>query len=81
MGDYYRIFKYQGTRSEAAPTEKDYQFKLYGYGSAPQRYEWNDLPRELLGEGIVLNVSKNSSTVLITFSSSEIYTGNYVEIE
>ena len=81
LGDYYRIFRYQGSRSETAPTEKDYQFKLYGYGSSPQRYEWNDLPREVLGEGIVLNVSKNSSTVLITFSSSEIYAGDYVEVE
>lgn len=81
LGDYFRIFRYQGTRSEVTPTEKDYQFKMFGYGSAPQRYEWNDLPREILGEGIVLNVNKNSSTVLITFSRKEIYSGDYVEVE
>lgn len=80
-GDYFRIFRYQGTRSETAPTERDFQYKLYGFGSAPQRYQWNDLPREILGEGIVLNVSHNSSTVLITYSGSDIYTGDYVELE
>lgn len=80
-GDYFRIFRYQGTRSETVPLERDYQYKLYGFGSSPQRYNWNDLPREVLGEGFVLNVSRNSSTVLITFSSSEIYAGDYVELE
>jgi hypothetical protein len=81
LGDYFRIFRYQGSRSEVAPNEKDYQFKLFGYGSAPQRYEWNDLPREVLGEGIVMNVSRNSSTVLITYARKEVYAGDYVEIE
>jgi hypothetical protein len=35
----------------------------------------------VLGEGIVINVSRNSSTVLITYSTIDIYTGDYVEIE
>lgn len=81
VGDYFRIFRYQGTRTESAPTDRDYQYKLFGYGSTPQRYEWKDLPREVLGEGIVLNVSRNSSTVLITHSTIEIFAGDYVEIE
>ncbi len=81
LGDYFRIFRYQGTRAETAPTEKDYQYKLFGYGSAPQRYEWNDLPREVLGEGIVLSATKNSSSVLITFARKEVYAGDYIEIE
>jgi hypothetical protein len=81
IGDYFRIFRYQGSTSEYAPQTKGYQYTLYGYGSAPKRYEWNDLPRELLGEGIVLNASRNSSTVMITFNSVEVYTGDYVELE
>lgn len=81
IGDYFRIFRYQGSMSETVPQTKDYQFMLYGFGSAPQRYNWNDLPREVLGEGIVCMVSRNSSTVMITFSSSEIYAGDYIEIE
>jgi hypothetical protein len=39
------------------------------------------LPREVLGEGIVINVSRNSATVLLTYSRSGIYAGDYVEVE
>jgi hypothetical protein len=81
VGDYLRIFRYQGSRAETVPQTKDYQYMMYGFGSAPQRYEWNDLPREILGEGLVLNVSRNSSTMMITLTSGQIYAGDYVEIE
>ena len=81
VGDYFRIFRYQGSLAETIIQTKDYQDRLYGFGSSPQRYRWNDLPREILGEGIVVNVSRNSSTVFITFSSSSIFAGDYIEIE
>lgn len=81
VGDYLRVFRYQGTNYQVGQKEKDYQYKIYGFGGTPTRYQWKDLPREILGEGIVLNVGRNSSTVLVTFGSSEIYTGDYVEIE
>ncbi len=81
IGDYFRIFRYQGSAAETVPQTKDYQFSMYGFGSAPQRYSWNDLPREILGEGIVFHVSPNSSTMMITVSSAQIYAGDYIEIE
>jgi hypothetical protein len=81
VGDYVRFFRYQGKRDEYAPQTRGYQYELYGYGSSPTKYEWKDLPREVLGEGIVLNASRNASTVLITFSSAEVYTGDNAEIE
>jgi len=81
VGDYFRIFRYQGSTSEYAPQTRDYQYMMYGFGSAPKRYQWNDLPREVLGEGIVLNATHNSSTVMITFNSAEVYAGDYVELE
>lgn len=81
VGDYFRVFRYQGSMAETAPQTKGYQYTMYGFGSAPARYEWNDLPREVLGEGIVINVSGNSSTVMLTYSTIEIYAGDYVEIE
>ena len=81
VGDYLRIFRYQGTRAETVPQEKGYQYTMYGFGTAPARYEWNDLPREVFGEGLVINVSHNSSTVLVTFSSLPVYAGDYIEIE
>src|SRR5271155_4731727 len=81
VGDYFRIFRYQGTLAELSPQTKGFQDRLYGFGSSPGRYNWNDLPREVLGEGLVINVSRNSSTVFVTYSSTDIYTGDYVEVE
>jgi hypothetical protein len=81
VGDYFRIFRYQGSHSDTVPQTTNYQYTMYGFGSAPARYEWNDLPREILGEGIVINVSHNSSTVVVTHSTLEIYAGDYIEIE
>ena len=81
VGDYFRFFRYQGSMAETAPQAKGYQYAIYGFGSAPSRYAWNDLPREVLGEGIVISVNRNSSTVVITYSSIEIYAGDYAEVE
>jgi hypothetical protein len=81
VGDYFRIFRYQGSMSETVPIEPGYQYTMYGFGSTPTRYAWNDLPREILGEGIVISVSRNSSTAVVTFSSTSVYAGDYVEVE
>ena len=81
VGDYFRVFHYQGTRAETVPQTENYHFKLYGFGGTREEYNPEDLPREVLGEGIVLNVMRNSSVVLITVASHEIYSGDYVEIE
>ena len=51
VGDYFRIFRYQGSRAETVAQERGYQYATYGFGSAPARYEWNDLPREVLSAG------------------------------
>ena len=81
LGDYFRIFRYQGTLAETAPQTKNYQYELYGFGSAHAKYTWKDLPREIVGEGIVINEGPNASTMLITYSSLEVYAGDYVELE
>jgi hypothetical protein len=81
VGDYLRVFRYNGGNSQTAPNFADYQYKMYGFGSTPTAYKWNDLPRDVLGEGIVLSVSPNSSTVFITYSRVDIYSGDYTEVE
>lgn len=81
VGDYLRVFRYQGKDIERAPQTRGYATDIYGFGSSPTRYTWKELPREVLGEGIVLNASRNSATVFVTFSSAEIYAGDDVEIE
>ena len=81
VGDYFRIFRYQGSHAETAPNLPDFQYKLFGFGSTPQKYEWNDLPREVFGEGIVIRVDHNSSTMFVTYTSNATFAGDYVEIE
>jgi len=80
-GDYVRVFRYQGSHAETAYQAADAAYKLYGSGSAPARYAWDGLPREALGEGIVLRVAPNAATVMITLNRREIYVGDYVEVE
>jgi hypothetical protein len=81
VGDYLRIFRYQGSTREEVPQYHNLQYEMLGFGSTPVRYTGRDLPREVLGEGIVLNVSANSSTVLITTATMSIVAGDYAEIE
>jgi hypothetical protein len=81
VGDYYRIFRYQGTRIETAYQVANSAYKAYGFGSTPAIYEWNSLPRQVVGEGIVLRTGPNSSTVLLMTVRNEIFLGDYAEIE
>ena len=81
VGDYMRVFRNQGPMGQTVPQTKNDQYELYGFGSAGGKYTPKDLPREVLGEGIVLNVSRNSATLLITYSTIEIFPGDYAEIE
>ena len=88
VGDYFRIFRYTGTEHETAYQTPRYAFDLqygrpeiYGFGSVPLKHDWSNSPREVLGEAVVLRTGKNSATILITFSTREIYSGDYVELQ
>ncbi len=81
VGDYFRVFRYQGTRSETPYQVSDAAYKVYGYGSTPVAYQPEDLPRENVGEGIVLRTGPNSATVVLTFTNQVAYAGDYVELE
>jgi hypothetical protein len=81
IGEYFRVFRYQGSRNETMYQMKDSAYKVFGFGSTPAVYEWDNIPRQILGEGIVLRTGPNSSTVLLTTSRSAIYAGDYVEVE
>ena len=90
VGDYFRIFRYTGTQHETAYQTKRFAFdadkeskvgRVYGFGSVPAKYTWDNTPREVIGEGIVLRTGSNSATVLTTFSLREFYVGDYVELE
>jgi hypothetical protein len=92
VGDYFRIFRYHGTQHEMVFQTPRYSFdqeygmgvpsaNIMGFGSVPSKWTWSNVPREDLGEGIVLRTGPNSSTVLITLSLRAIYAGDYVEVE
>lgn len=81
VGDYVRFFRFQGSRIEYAPQTYGYQYGIVGFGSTVARYEPRELPREILGEGIVLNTSRTAATVYITAGRSQVYAGDHVEAE
>lgn len=81
VGDYFRVFRYQGTRIEKVAQVPNTAYKAYGFGSTPVAYQWNDLPRQIVGEGIVVRTGPNSSTVMLTTVRTEIFIGDYVELE
>jgi hypothetical protein len=81
VGDYFRIFRYEGDHHGALYQTKNQERAIYGYGAAPAAWTWADLPREVLGEGLVVNVSPNSASVLVTDAVREVFSGDYVEVE
>ena len=88
VGNYFRIFRYTGTQNETAFQTPRFAFDVdgdlgptYGYGRVSKEYNWTNVPREDIGEGVVLRTGPNSATVLITLSLREIYAGDYVELE
>jgi hypothetical protein len=81
VGDYFRVFRYQGNNQETEYQTPHVAYQIFGFGSSQRPYSGAELPRDVLGEGVVLRVSKNAATVLITFSAAQIYPGDYVELE
>jgi hypothetical protein len=91
VGDYFRIFRYTGTEHEVAYETRRAAFdndkeatvygRIYGFGSVPAKWKWDNTPREVIGEGIVLRTGTNSATILTTYSLREFFVGDYVELE
>jgi hypothetical protein len=80
VGSYLRVFRNQGRGVSTIYQNKDTEYKLFGFGSTPVAYEWPGLPREILGEGIVVRVSGNTATLMLTSVRREVYHGDYVEL-
>ncbi len=81
VGNYFRIFRYQDNHHDEVYEISKADYMTFGFGSAPRPYGWSELPRDVLGEGIVLRVGPNAATILVTDSLRDIYVGDYVEIE
>lgn len=80
IGDYVRIYRYQENGDSAIYQTPDMATDVWGFGSGP-KISAKELPREILGEGIVLRATPNASTVLITLSLREIFDGDHCELE
>jgi hypothetical protein len=80
-GDYLRIFRYQDGSHALVYQTRGMAENVYGFGHSPVKYPAKQLPREILGEAVVLRVSPTSSTALITYSLREIMMGSYAELE
>jgi flagellar assembly FlgT-like protein len=81
VGDYVRIFRHEGQTNDTTFQDKNTTYEMYGFGTDPAHYTWKDLPREVLGEGIVVRVGTNAATVVITHARREIFAGDYIEVE
>jgi hypothetical protein len=81
VGNYFRIFRYQDGHPFKVYELPKTAYMAYGFGAAPKAYNGTDLPRDILGEGIVLRVGPNAATVMLTDSVREIYVGDIVELE
>ena len=81
VGDYLRIFRYTDQQRENSYQTYKVATHVYGFGSAPGNWNSQNLPRQVLGEAIVLRTARNSATILITFSLREIYAGDAIEVE
>jgi hypothetical protein len=81
VGDYIRIYRYQENGDSNVYQTPNMATDVWGFGTAPGHYSGKDLPREVLGEGIILRATPNAATVLVTFSLREIYDGDYCELE
>jgi hypothetical protein len=81
VGDYFRVFRFQGNSNETEYQTPRVAYQIFGFGSTPRPYTGPELPRDVLGEGVVLRVAKNASSLLITLAKREMYPGDYVELE
>lgn len=81
IGDFVRIFRYQSERTQTAYQTRDLQYKIWEFGKSPQPYASRSLPREVLGEGVILRVTPKAVTVFVMHSLREVYLGDFAEIE
>lgn len=81
VGDYLRVFRYEGNNGQSVYQTGDMATSVPGYGSASGHYADKNLPREVLGEAVVIRATPNASTVMVTYSIRELYVGDYCEIE
>jgi hypothetical protein len=80
-GDYIRFFRPTARKNNAIYQIGGMADHVFGFGKTPERWASADLPREVLGEGVVLRATASSASVLVYNSLLEIYLGDFAEVE
>lgn len=84
VGDYVRFFRsavrtdYKGYKDMDRGQLRKPRGTVSGYGTTKMR---PDLPREVLGEGLLVHVDQKGSTVIVTHSLREVHLGDFAELE
>jgi hypothetical protein len=81
VGDFVRIYRTEGMPSWSIYQVRNPQDRMHGFGKSPLPYLPANLPREVLGEGVILRTTPQAVTVFIIHSLREVYMGDYAEIE
>jgi hypothetical protein len=81
VGDYIRFYRPTAGKNTIIYQIGGMSDHVDGFGSTPVHYSPSDLPREVIGEGVVLRVTKTSASVIIFNELREIYLGDNAEIE
>jgi hypothetical protein len=81
VGDYIRFYRPTAPLNHAVYQIGGMSDHVFGFGNTPVHWAPEDLPREVLGEGVVLRTTASSASVLVYNSFREIYIGDYVEVE
>jgi hypothetical protein len=81
VGDYFRLFHYQSDKRENLYSYKDTAYRLWGFGTTPVPYTSKDLPRDVVGEAVVLRVGPNAASVMLINMLRDVFVGDYAEIE
>lgn len=81
VGDRLSLFRYPGSEDGNVYQTPGFATHVKGFGHAPVDGEPARLPREMIGDAIVLRVSPTAATVVITASRREISLGDFAQIE
>jgi outer membrane protein OmpA-like peptidoglycan-associated protein len=84
VGDYVRLFRAATGSVYRGVSASQHRGHWKRYRGVPEGVEIppmpDDLPREVLGEALVLRVEENTSTAIVTHSVREILAGDYAEL-
>lgn len=81
VGEVVQFYHFSGSEQRKIYATPGTATAVEGFGHAPVSVPAGRLPREMVGEGVVLRVSGTAATVLITYSREEIDLGDYARPE